>query len=321
MSAIARTGMSRYAYTGRHRSPEPPGTAVRSAALSAGVLAAVMVGAVNSAAPATAASSSDPWYRLRMCESGNNYKINTGNGYYGAYQFNAGTWRAYGGKGLPHQASPAEQDYRAKLLYRARGWSPWPACSRKLGLREDPAYGRTAAPPPAKRYPATIAGPATAGLKVKYRIGGRARPRSTVVVKVRAYGSTVWSTYPKRVDSRGRWSMPWRARTDYRYYVVGETRSASGLTQVATTAAAVPAATARLAAGSGPMVTVGGTARPKAGMVLYTRAPGGKWRTWQRFATGSSGRWELTLEAPGTRVQYFARASNGVRSAVRTIKL
>ena len=253
--------MARYAYQGRHRTPEPPGSAVRSAALSAGVAVAVMVG---TAVPATAAPSSDPWYRLRMCESGNNYKINTGNGYYGAYQFNAGTWRAYGGKGLPHQASPAEQDYRAKLLYRARGWSPWPACSRKLGLREDPAYGRTTAPRAAKPYPVTIAGPATAGLKVKYRIGGKGRPNSTVIVKVRAYGSEVWSTYPKRVNSRGRWSMPWRARTDYRYYAVGDKRSATGLTQVGTTAAATPAATARLAGNSGPMVTVAGTARPSA---------------------------------------------------------
>ena len=69
--------MGRYAYRGRHRTPDPTGTAVRTAALSAGVVAAVMVG---SAAPATAAPTDDPWYRLRVCESGNNYKINTGNG-------------------------------------------------------------------------------------------------------------------------------------------------------------------------------------------------------------------------------------------------
>ena len=311
--------MSRYAYQGRHRTPEPSGSAVRSAALSAGVVVAVLVG---SAAPATAASSSDPWYRLRMCESGNNYTINTGNGYYGAYQFNAGTWRAYGGKGLPHQASPAEQDYRAKLLYQARGWAPWPACSRKLGLREDPAYGRTGAPAAAKPkpYPVTIGGPATAGLKVKYRIGGKGRPNSKVVVRVRAAGSKVWSVYPKRVDSKGRWSMPWRARTDYRYYATGDVRSASRVTQVRTTATATPAATT-WQAGAGPMAAVSGTARPKAGMVLFVRTPGGKWRTWQKFATGSTGRWQLTLEAPASTVQFYARSSNGRRSAVRTITL
>lgn len=314
--------MARYAYSGRHRSPEPPGTATRSAALSAGVVAAVMVGTVGSAAPASAApSSSDPWYRLRVCESGNNYAINTGNGYYGAYQFNAGTWRAYGGKGLPHQNTPAEQDYRAKLLYRDRGWSPWPGCSRKLGLREDPAYGVISAPPVAKPYPVSVSGPAIARLQAKYRIGGKARPNSTVVVKVRAYGSTEWATYPKRVDAKGRWSMPWRARTDYRYTVTGGSRSDTGLTQVGTTAGVVPTATTRLAGGTVPAATVAGTARPRSAMVLYVRTPGGAWRTWQKFSTGSTGRWQVRVAAPGGKVQFFARASNGARSAVGTVTL
>jgi hypothetical protein len=320
LSAVARTGIARYAYQGRHRSPEPPGTAVRSAALSAGVVAAVMVGTVSTASPVTAAPSSDAWYRLRQCESGNNYQINTGNGYYGAYQFNAGTWRAYGGKGLPHRASPAEQDHRARLLYRARGWAPWPGCARRLGLRENPAYGRTTAPAAGKPKPVTIAGPGTAGLKAKYRIGGRARPHSTVIVKVRAHGSRIWSTYPKRVDSAGRWSMPWRARTDYRYYAVGETRSALRRTRVATTATAKPA-TATRPAGGRPMVTVAGTARPRAGMVLHVRTPGGRWRTWQKFTAGSSGRWQLTLAAPAATVRFYARSANGVRSPIRTIRL
>jgi hypothetical protein len=111
-----------------------------AALLAAGLAAAVVLG---TAVPATAQPGGDAWYRLRVCESGNNYRADTGNGYYGAYQFNAGTWHAYGGGGLPNNASPAEQDLRAKLLYQARGWSPWPACSRRLGLGADPSYGRT----------------------------------------------------------------------------------------------------------------------------------------------------------------------------------
>lgn len=77
----------------------------------------------------------DVWYRLRLCESGNDYTKNTGNGYYGAYQFSLSTWQSNGGSGYPHQAAPSEQDYRARLLQSRRGWSPWPVCSRKLGLR------------------------------------------------------------------------------------------------------------------------------------------------------------------------------------------
>jgi LysM repeat protein len=64
--------------------------------------------------------------RVRMRESGGNYADNTGNGYYGAYQFSLGTWESVGGSGLPSNASPAEQDMRAQMLYSQRGCSPWP---------------------------------------------------------------------------------------------------------------------------------------------------------------------------------------------------
>lgn len=64
--------------------------------------------------------------RIRQKESGGNYAINTGNGYYGAYQFDLQTWRGVGGTGLPSEASPAEQDMRAQMLYDRRGCSPWP---------------------------------------------------------------------------------------------------------------------------------------------------------------------------------------------------
>jgi Transglycosylase-like domain len=72
---------------------------------------------------------------LRKCESGDNYKINTGNGYYGAYQFSAQTWRSLGYSGLPSDASPETQDEAARRLQAKAGWGQWPACSRKLGLR------------------------------------------------------------------------------------------------------------------------------------------------------------------------------------------
>ena len=75
------------------------------------------------------------WAALRKCESGGNYKINTGNGYYGAYQFAAGTWRRLGYSGLPHEAAPAVQDEAARKLQAKAGWGQWPACTRKLGLR------------------------------------------------------------------------------------------------------------------------------------------------------------------------------------------
>jgi resuscitation-promoting factor RpfB len=103
----------------------------------------VLVGTKQRPAPARASRSaaassggSGVWDRLAACESGGNWAINTGNGYYGGLQFNAQTWRAYGGTGLPHQNSKAEQIAVASRLRDARGgYGAWPSCSRKLGLR------------------------------------------------------------------------------------------------------------------------------------------------------------------------------------------
>lgn len=79
------------------------------------------------------ARSGDVWACIRNRESGGNYAEDSGNGYYGAYQFSASTWRSVGGSGLPSSASPAEQDYRARLLQQRGGWGQWPSSSRLCG--------------------------------------------------------------------------------------------------------------------------------------------------------------------------------------------
>nr|WP_216658599.1 resuscitation-promoting factor [Nocardioides sp. zg-1230] len=81
------------------------------------------------------AGGSTVWDSLAQCESGGNWAINTGNGYYGGLQFNLGTWRAYGGTGYPHQASRETQIAVAtRLRDAAGGYGSWPSCSAKLGL-------------------------------------------------------------------------------------------------------------------------------------------------------------------------------------------
>lgn len=89
--------------------------------------------ATRSAAPASAGAG--VWDRLAACESGGNWAINSGNGYYGGLQFSLSSWRAVGGSGYPHQASKAEQISRAEMLKARQGWGAWPACTAKLGLR------------------------------------------------------------------------------------------------------------------------------------------------------------------------------------------
>jgi len=71
---------------------------------------------------------------IRNCESSDDYTLDTGNGYYGAYQFGLGTWEGLGGTGLPSSAPPAVQDALAYKLYERSGWSPWPECSALIGL-------------------------------------------------------------------------------------------------------------------------------------------------------------------------------------------
>jgi hypothetical protein len=85
-------------------------------------------------APAPTTTSSGVWYELRMCESNDDYSIDTGNGYYGAYQFSLATWYGLGFSGLPSAASPAVQDQAAQMLEERSGWGQWPACSAELGL-------------------------------------------------------------------------------------------------------------------------------------------------------------------------------------------
>jgi resuscitation-promoting factor RpfB len=93
----------------------------------------------GSSSGSSSSSSSTPsgsvWDKLAQCESGGNWSINTGNGYYGGLQFSLSTWRAYGGSGMPHQASREQQIAIAKKLQADAGWGSWPACSSKLGLR------------------------------------------------------------------------------------------------------------------------------------------------------------------------------------------
>jgi resuscitation-promoting factor RpfB len=75
------------------------------------------------------------WDRLAQCESGGDWHINTGNGYYGGLQFNIGTWQANGGSGRPDQASREEQIRVAtRVRDNAGGYGAWPACAASLGL-------------------------------------------------------------------------------------------------------------------------------------------------------------------------------------------
>jgi len=72
------------------------------------------------------------WRALAQCEASGNPRAVNPAGYYGLYQFDVRTWHGVGGSGIPTSASAAEQTYRAQLLYKERGSTPWPVCGRRL---------------------------------------------------------------------------------------------------------------------------------------------------------------------------------------------
>ena len=118
----------------------------RPAARGALVLGAAAVG-ISLLAPSASADSHD-WTGVAQCESGGNWSINTGNGYYGGLQFSASTWSAYGGGAYAPRAdlaSPAEQIAVAERVLVGQGIGAWPTCGRYLTGGSTPA-GATPAP-------------------------------------------------------------------------------------------------------------------------------------------------------------------------------
>lgn len=83
--------------------------------------------------------SAADWAALRECESSGSYGIDSGNGYYGAYQFSQATWDWIASIArpdlvgvVPSDASPGDQDALAFALYDMRGAAPWPTCGAYL---------------------------------------------------------------------------------------------------------------------------------------------------------------------------------------------
>ncbi|MEU9917523.1 transglycosylase family protein [Streptomyces sp. NPDC051001] len=107
----------------------------RTTAVLAGAALLAPLGLLAAAGNAAAADGG-VWDRIAQCESGGNWHINTGNGYYGGLQFSASTWRAYGGgayAATADRASRSQQIAVATKVQRAQGWGAWPTCSARAG--------------------------------------------------------------------------------------------------------------------------------------------------------------------------------------------
>lgn len=96
-------------------------------------LTAVATAAALSLGATEASASSVNWDAIAQCESGGNWSINTGNGFYGGLQFTLSTWRAYGGSGMPQNASRSEQIRVAENVLAGQGIGAWPVCGARGG--------------------------------------------------------------------------------------------------------------------------------------------------------------------------------------------
>ncbi|MFI8220559.1 transglycosylase family protein [Streptomyces sp. NPDC085932] len=108
---------------------------VRTTAVLAGAALLAPLGLLAATGNAAAADSG-VWDRIAQCESGGNWHINTGNGYYGGLQFAPSTWRAYGGTAYAptaDRASRSQQIAVATEVQRSQGWGAWPVCSARAG--------------------------------------------------------------------------------------------------------------------------------------------------------------------------------------------
>ncbi len=129
------TGMRNVVYRIRYRNGVEVDRNVVSAKVTDAPVAAIVEVGTQEVATSNYAGGSTVWDALAQCESGGNWAINTGNGYYGGLQFNLGTWRAYGGAGYPHQNSREAQIAVAERLRAATGgYGSWPGCASSLGL-------------------------------------------------------------------------------------------------------------------------------------------------------------------------------------------
>ncbi|MET8567718.1 transglycosylase family protein [Streptomyces sp. NPDC004783] len=115
---------------GKHRRPSKAARAIAVAGVAGAAVAAPLMAAGN----ASAATASE-WDAVAQCESGGNWSINTGNGYYGGLQFSASTWAAYGGTqyaATADQATKSQQIEIAEKVLAGQGKGAWPVCGTGL---------------------------------------------------------------------------------------------------------------------------------------------------------------------------------------------
>ncbi|MFF2044013.1 transglycosylase family protein [Kitasatospora sp. NPDC058170] len=179
---------------------------VRMAVVAGAAVAALPVAGLVTATSASAASVST-WDAVAQCESGGNWAINTGNGFYGGLQFTSSTWAAFGGTAFASQANlatKAQQISVAEKVLASQGPGAWPVCSVKAGLTKggapaavDTSAASTATAAPKPAAPAATAAPKPAATAAP-------KPAATAAPKA-AEAPKAAAAAPKPADAAKSW--------------------------------------------------------------------------------------------------------------------
>ena len=181
----------------------------RAVGLGAALALSSGIGLV-SVAPAEAAATT-VWDRVAQCESGGNWKINTGNGFYGGVQFAAGTWKAYGGNtyaNQAHLATKAEQIAIARRVLAGQGPGAWPVCSRRAGLTKSNGKADRNAMPASN--PGTSKTQNLSDSKVKIAKKSTEKKYSATGKTVHVKRGDTLRKIAKRYDVEGGWKGLWK---------------------------------------------------------------------------------------------------------------
>jgi resuscitation-promoting factor RpfA len=181
----------------------------RAVGLGAALALSSGIGLVG-VAPAEAAATT-VWDRVAQCESGGNWKINTGNGFYGGVQFAAGTWKAYGGNtyaNQAHLATKAEQIAIARRVLAGQGPGAWPVCSRRAGLTKSNGKADRNAMPASN--PGTSKTQNLSDSKVKIAKKSTEKKYSATGKTVHVKRGDTLRKIAKRYDVEGGWKGLWK---------------------------------------------------------------------------------------------------------------
>jgi resuscitation-promoting factor RpfA len=110
----------------------------KHARVAIGFIAAAATGTAVLLGPAGPAQAAVNWDAIAKCESGGNWSINTGNGYYGGLQFSRSTWTGNGGgkyASTANKATRAEQITVAERVLKSQGIGAWPVCGKKASTK------------------------------------------------------------------------------------------------------------------------------------------------------------------------------------------